>query len=190
MSKNSRLVSERRRTLKKMVVEYLGGKCVRCGWSGHHAALVPHHVNPSKKNFSLGSGNSYKWSTLMDECKKCLLLCHNCHAIVHAEKEPFFFDESNIPLYQSVEDPKAKGVAKNNLCFDCGVVISYMAKRCQKCCAKHNAKAQYKIDWPSQDILAQMVKDLGFSGASKKLGVSDNSVRKHLRNYSQVADVG
>lgn len=38
-----------------------------------------------------------------------------------------------------------------------------------------------KIDWPSDETLEDMVKVLGFSGAGRKLGVSDNAVRKHLK---------
>lgn len=39
---------------------------------------------------------------------------------------------------------------------------------------------QQKIDWPSVSVVEGMVSRLGYRGTGRELGVTDNSVRKHL----------
>ena len=60
-------------------------KCERCGFS-HPAALDFHHIDPSTKLFSFGNINPvYKnKEKILDEIKKCEVLCSNCHRIHHS----------------------------------------------------------------------------------------------------------
>lgn len=74
-----------RRVKKKKVelVRMFGGKCSRCGYSKSNAALQFHHTEPKNKSFSIGSKQqSYSLERLIEEAKKCILLCANCHAEV------------------------------------------------------------------------------------------------------------
>lgn len=78
-------VSERRRRVKRQLVDEAGGKCRLCGFDEHPAALQFHHLDPSIKEFHL----SYKGFTrgidqMRAEARKCALLCANCHALVEA----------------------------------------------------------------------------------------------------------
>ncbi len=80
----SHKVVEWRRRAKKTLVEYKGGKCQLCGYNKCIAALVFHHVDPSQKDFGLGSGTTRSIDKLKTEADKCVLLCANCHTEVHA----------------------------------------------------------------------------------------------------------
>lgn len=77
---------KRRKENKNKGVEYLGGKCVCCGWDKYVEALNFHHVNPKNKKFTIShSGRpDITWESLKKELDKCVLLCANCHAGVHA----------------------------------------------------------------------------------------------------------
>jgi hypothetical protein len=46
-------------------------------------ALIFHHLDPSHKDFTIG-GKSKSWNKIQSELDKCVLLCANCHAEVHA----------------------------------------------------------------------------------------------------------
>jgi hypothetical protein len=59
----------------------LGGKCIRCGWSGNILAFQFHHRE--QKNFDLGCYLNRSWKWLLKELVKCDLLCSNCHCIEH-----------------------------------------------------------------------------------------------------------
>ena len=81
----SRAVVEWRRRTKVRLVELHGGRCIRCGYARHVAALVFHHRDPRTKAFSIsGEGVPRAWPRLVEEAAKCDLLCANCHREVHA----------------------------------------------------------------------------------------------------------
>ena len=81
---NKAAVTARRRKLRKMAVEYGGGKCQICGYSKSIRALTFHHRNPEEKDFGLSDrGLTRSWEKTKAEIKKCVLLCSNCHAEVH-----------------------------------------------------------------------------------------------------------
>jgi predicted HNH restriction endonuclease len=78
-------VTERRRKLKEMAVDYKGGKCMVCGYKRCPAALDFHHIDPTKKDFSLSvRGLTRSWERIQSEVDKCLLVCANCHREIHA----------------------------------------------------------------------------------------------------------
>jgi len=75
-----RAVSNRRRKLKGMAIEYKGGRCQICGYSKYQGALDLHHIDPNEKDFSLGSkGYTRSWERIKEELDKCALLCATCH---------------------------------------------------------------------------------------------------------------
>ena len=55
--------------------------CCECG-ERHPASLCFHH-HKTNKLFNIGSATHYKWATIVEELKKCFVLCHNCHAKHH-----------------------------------------------------------------------------------------------------------
>ncbi len=68
-----------RQNTKRKLVEYKGGKCIKCGYDKCIAALVFHHRDPSKKDFQI-SGRTMAFEKMKKEADKCDLVCANCHA--------------------------------------------------------------------------------------------------------------
>jgi len=82
---NTVAVSERRRRVKRILVDEAGGKCSLCGFDEHPAALQFHHRDPSTKGFHLSNGGrTLGIGRMRAEARKCALLCANCHALVEA----------------------------------------------------------------------------------------------------------
>lgn len=79
----------RRLRTKLKAIELLGGKCVRCGYKEHPAALEFHHKIPQLKNFEINTVANKSWNKIHGELLKCELLCSNCHRIEHSVR----FDE-------------------------------------------------------------------------------------------------
>lgn len=67
-------------------VNYLGGKCEKCG-EDNIFKLTFHHKNPNEKEFEYGDYNDRRWSFLKEELDKCSLLCYNCHKELHYNRE-------------------------------------------------------------------------------------------------------
>lgn len=77
-------VADRRLELRRKAVEILGGKCLLCGYNRCIDALCAHHLNPDEKVFGLSyKGMCRSWEKVLEELKKCVLLCSNCHTEVH-----------------------------------------------------------------------------------------------------------
>jgi len=82
-------VSRRRKKVKRMAIEHMGGKCVICGYSRCAAALEFHHKDQSQKDFAISnSGHCRSWDRVVAELEKCMMLCSNCHKELHAGELP------------------------------------------------------------------------------------------------------
>ncbi len=82
--KNKFHVVKRRRKLKLLAVEYLGGSCSLCGYNKCASALEFHHRDPSQKDFGI-AGTTKSFESIKIELDKCILVCANCHREVHRE---------------------------------------------------------------------------------------------------------
>jgi len=69
---------------KLELVNYFGGRCVRCGYNKCIQALDFHHRDPSTKKFRISGSHCRSSKSIMEEALKCDLLCSNCHREVHA----------------------------------------------------------------------------------------------------------
>ena len=76
-------VAERRRKVRRMLIEEAGGRCVRCGYDRFVGALHFHHLDRSQKRFGVSQrGMTIGIEALRAEAAKCVVLCANCHAEV------------------------------------------------------------------------------------------------------------
>ncbi len=58
-------------------------KCERCP-ENHIACLEFHHLNPKEKEVSIGNAiNRWSIKRILEEIKKCSVLCSNCHRKEH-----------------------------------------------------------------------------------------------------------
>lgn len=73
----SRKINNRKR--KEKCVQYLGGKCNKCGYNKCNRALTFHHKDRQLKEYSIGQIMDYSWEIRKKELDKCELLCFNCH---------------------------------------------------------------------------------------------------------------
>ena len=73
--------------LAPVISAKLLGFCNKCGES-HIATLVFHHRDPAEKKFNMSFGKGgifFKNSEeeILAEMEKCIMLCENCHRILH-----------------------------------------------------------------------------------------------------------
>jgi hypothetical protein len=60
--------------------------CSKCNEKRHYL-LDFHHLDPSQKLFQIGQGESKGWDKVLEEMKKCILLCKNCHTEFHYQEK-------------------------------------------------------------------------------------------------------
>jgi len=77
-------VDKRRKLIRKMSVQYKGGKCEVCGYNKCNSAMEFHHRNSMHKKFGISAkGYTRSWEKVRKELDKCILLCSNCHREIH-----------------------------------------------------------------------------------------------------------
>lgn len=79
---------EKRKILKSILIEMRSGGCINCG-EKHPGCLDWHHIDQNDKDkpvsriYSMGMKKALDF--LESECKKCVVLCSNCHRKLHWE---------------------------------------------------------------------------------------------------------
>ena len=81
---HNRYTLERGQKLKQQARDWLGARCVHCGYDTFQVALDIHHLDPTLKDPNFASMRSWSWQRLEAELKSCILLCRNCHAALHS----------------------------------------------------------------------------------------------------------
>ena len=81
----------KKRNIKVKLIQLIGNKCQgdNCNieYDGTNTTLFQfHHIDPKTKLFQLSRSNliAHSWDELLDEAKKCKLLCANCHKQIHS----------------------------------------------------------------------------------------------------------
>lgn len=104
MNSNYDKVKEWRRNTKQKLFEGFGGKCCLCGIVDDPVIYDFHHLDPSCKQFRVSSKVT-KWTKLVEEANKCIMLCSHCHRKVHfldlSIDTPIKFDESLIVSHKN-----------------------------------------------------------------------------------------
>lgn len=125
MSKQSDAVKAWRKRIKNKIVESMGGCCQICDYNKCYSALELHHINPNEKDFSFGSimARPRKINLLVDELKKCILLCANCHREIHnyvvelpekyATLDEVFFLRNLFPKKEKIKKPRPRKIFLN-----------------------------------------------------------------------------
>lgn len=168
---SNRVKTWRHRSKEKMVLA-MGGKCQCCGYDKCHQALAFHHIDPSIKGMAFGSirANPKRWDSVVEELKKCILVCHNCHSEIHAgirelPNQYAVFNEK-YTLFQKIQE--------YDLCPVCKGKKPITNRFCSPTCATTNRR---KVDWDNINLIDLMNKH-GISELEIMLGVSNAAIYK------------
>lgn len=168
---SSCVTNRRRFEVKKKAVEYLGGKCVVCGYDKCIEALEFDHKDPTEKEFAISGNHCLSWSTIKDELDKCELKCANCHRERH-------FNDKKVIVNKY---PEIESHIITSVCEVCSTTFTHIKSTIRKFCSVAcYGSSNVKIEWPSVEVLTSLVQSSSFEYVSSLLGVSSNAIRKHL----------
>jgi hypothetical protein len=172
--KNSNLVfrsSTKRRLIKEGLLEE---KCYECGlgpsWNGKVIVLQIDHIN--------GDCFDHRIENLR-------FLCPNCHSQTTTFCSRYPKNMSKTQRVCGVAPPTREYI--RYFCCLCNQETKKKSsKYCGKCYAIHRKELQTyehptKIIWPSNEELLARLATSNYLQLSKELGVSDNAIRKHLK---------
>lgn len=70
---------------QKLRVIKSNSKCALCG-ENEPICLDFHHLSGKKIRISVAINCGWKWERVVDEMKKCVIVCSNCHRKIHIGK--------------------------------------------------------------------------------------------------------
>jgi hypothetical protein len=179
MSKQSERVKTWRRNCKSRIIEAMGGKCCICGYNECQSALALHHLDPTQKDIGLGAirANPQSWDKIVQELRKCVLVCHVCHSEIH---EGIATVPISAPRFnEDFADYKRLEKAEEILtpCPVCGKLKPEYLKNCSVECA---GRSRYKIAWEKFDLQEEL-KNKSVMQLAEELGCSDGAIHKRMK---------
>lgn len=152
----------KQRLIKENIKEH---KCENCGgteWLNKPIPLELNHIDGNHENNNLSNLN---------------LLCPNCHALTSNYRG---LNKKSNKKKDGVDDIKAYKLQNKKQKFcSCGKGMGEKSSICKEC---NNKNRPTKITWPPIEVLVEMISKSSFLAVGKQLGISDNAIRKHIKN--------
>lgn len=148
--------------LKRIGWDYKCKLCELTDWRGQTITLHVDHVDGDTSN---------------NELVNLRFLCPNCH-----QQTPTWGAKNRkvrilVDAVQGTTDLDPV-LVPGPLCR-CGVEIDRRSSSCLKC----KSRPQERVTWPGHEELAARVASSSYVAVAQELGVSDNAVRKRLKNH-------
>jgi hypothetical protein len=153
--------------VKKHLIKHLGHKCEKCFisvWYDLPIMLEVHHIDGNRFNNSI---------------ENLQLLCPNCHSTTYNWRGKKNSSERSrtvterglgpLPLPIGLQSQKKIKVIK--------------LRKVKKVKVKKERVILTKIDWPTKELLEQMIINQSVRSIAKQLGVCDHSIRNRCRKY-------
>lgn len=146
-------------TLRKRLIKegYFKKSCSMCGlseWLENPISLELHHKDGDHENNNLDNLS---------------VLCPNCHSLTHSLARD---------CHKQKPKSKPKPRPKKNKCTRCNAPC--VNKFCSQKCVRLSSRV---VERPSKSQLREEIEKSNFTQVAKKYGVSDNAIRKWLKNY-------
>lgn len=181
------LVQAWRKRAKQKLVEIAGGGCRLCGYDKCITALEFHHIDPSEKDFSVtGSRDTRSFLLMVDEIRKCILVCANCHREIHCG----MVDDRHLWSNQQIDESivyrytTEVEVAKSKNRFQKGENSRLRREAKVKWDKQHphtdnNVK---KVDWSTHDVFQLVEEHKSYEAVGRLLGVTGAAIKRRLKH--------
>ena len=171
---SSKHVMRAQRRKKQKAVDYFGGKCKICGYSKCIDALEFHHLRDKKEAPSYVIMR-WAWSRALEELKKCIMVCANCHREIHAK-----------PLNARLQR-NATRIFYERDCELCNESFRTDQEKQRFCGKECTDLVQRKCNRPAKKELKKLIDAHSWVKLGRMFGVSDNAVRKWAKGYELLA---
>ena len=138
------------------------------------------HIDRKTKLFNISRlvqrGNNVK-EKIDDEIKKCQLLCCYCHR--KKSNEESGYEKLDLEKLYKLDNISRKVI---NLVCACGKPKSRQAEKCVQCASLSTRKVSNR---PEYNVLLKEIDELGYCGAGRKYGVTNNAIKKWMVTYEK-----
>lgn len=189
----------RKSSWKNKLILERGHKCERCKrvkWaSGNPIPLELEHIdgdnqNNVRENLKLLCPNCHSqtktWKRRKSSLGKIPTKCIDCDKVISdkatrcvEDYRIFIASEASSLIARNKDERVTKAPKPTHDQCECGAIKLSKSPKCVDCARK----AAERTFWPEHDVLQAMVDRSSFVAVGRVLGISDNAVRKRLRNH-------
>lgn len=155
-----------------MVAEEMLGRPLNNEEEVHHIDGNRENNNPDNLMVFASKSDHITYHKVINNNNSDYVL-YRLNGVYHCVRNLNILDNREVIIYS---DGK---IAKKKLCPECGNVISYESKVCNKCNSLHNRL----VERPLREELKEEIRTTSFLQLGKKYGVSDNAIRKWCDGY-------
>ena len=185
---SSKATIDFRRRRKINLIKVCGNCCNLCGYNKTINALEFHHIDPKEKKYGISSqGICHSLEEDLQEIKKCILVCSNCHREIH---DNLYTQKQLIEKKQYNDQIEKELIEQRNQVFK---KTKFFCKNCQKelsqktisgLCSNCISLKKRVVKRPSREELKFLIRTKPFTQIGKQFNVSDNAIRKWCENYN------
>lgn len=172
-----------RRRIKMKLIEYKGGRCIKCGYDKKcPRAFAFHHRDPSQKDFGIGeNGVTRSLERCMREIEKCDLMCVRCHCELHDEEYVKARDEGMTKYEERLKKLVERKAVKCGWCQKEFLQRHGNQAYCDYRCSR---MAHRKVVRPTKEELNTLIEQkVPWLETGRRFGVSDTAVKKWAKSY-------
>ena len=167
---------------KRKAIELMGGECQECGYKKNMSAFDFHHLDPSQKEFGWNKLRQMGWNKVVNELKKCVLLCANCHREKHNPEDTIITVQNcHNKLLNITHSTYYKSLQPTGKCPACSSDVFGTKYCCVTCVQQDRRKVKNR---PSKTKLMKMIEETSYCAVGRRYGVSDKAVRKWAKAYN------
>lgn len=174
------MCAKSKKNWRKKAREYLaiafGGKCTICGYNKTIAALDYHHIDPKQKDhlLSVAMRNGYAWSKIVQEARKCTIVCCRCHRELHAGTQ---LPDNYARFNEEYSDVIKLKIKEYDLCI-CGAEKVKTNDFCSQECF-HKSTQKFQIN---KSELKLLVSKFSYEAIGRQFGVTGAAIKKRSRS--------
>ena len=167
-----------RRKVNQHLAEAFGGKCTICGYDKEISAFDYHHVDPKSKKMlvSAAISSGLAWATIIEEARKCTMICCRCHRELHA-------GVVELPKnYAKFNEDYADAIKLKEIEYDkcvCGNEKNKQHKFCSIACFSKSQR-RFQVD---KDVLQALIAENTYEDVGRMFNVTGRSIKDRCKFY-------
>lgn len=176
MSKKSDQVKEWRRRTKKRLIKAFDNECCVCKGNFDPVIYDFHHVNEEKESkiSDISRASIRSWGKIVNEVRKCVMVCSNCHRLIHAGIKQVPHDAKRFNEKYTCYDPIVYPKIKTKS----GKKVYYLLIQ------KYTEKSKRLINKkPPRNLLKTLLKKNSITSLSHIFDVSRTTIRRWAKGY-------
>lgn len=181
-------INRRKAITRNLMFTSMGGKCSICLYDTCTQALEFHHLDPNEKDFTISYiWKSNSWNKIVNELRKCIMVCGCCHREIHAGITQIPTDVTRFNEQYAVYDYEPE--CEEDRCPVCSKSVRY-GKYCSMSCSSKHTYIQTKIlKYTDEQIYELYLRHGKYTVVGKIIGLCADQTSTRIKKYKEANNI-